>query len=227
MTSPQKKTSQKQPIPTPKNTIVIQGGKTPEETLKNLAKIPIDPNICAYRVIAAAEGKSGIGKDSDVQSLITLLDENAKDVKSGDLGHVEAMLTGQATALQSIFTRLVEHGLNQSYVSNYELMLKLALRAQSQCRATLETLAAIKNPPVRINAGQANVSNGPQQVNNVAKQNDLPENQKHQNKLLEEHDVQWLDPRAKGKAGEGNSEMGTMVKVDRAKNRSGKTKSIP
>jgi hypothetical protein len=39
------------------------------------------------------------------------------------------------------------------------------LKAQSQCRATFETLATIKNPPV-IYARQANVTTGPQQVNN-------------------------------------------------------------
>lgn len=38
---------------------------------------------------------------------------------------------------------------------------ELHQKAQSQCRATLETLAAIKNPPV-IYAKQANISNGPQ-----------------------------------------------------------------
>jgi hypothetical protein len=43
--------------------------------------------------------------------------------------------------------------------------MRLALRAQNQCRATLETLAAIKNPPV-VFAKQANIANGPQQVNN-------------------------------------------------------------
>jgi hypothetical protein len=50
-------------------------------------------------------------------------------------------------------------------VTNYDLKLRYALRAQSQCRATLETLATIKNPPVLF-ARQANVSNGPQQINN-------------------------------------------------------------
>ena len=38
--------------------------------------------------------------------------------------------------------------------------MKLALKAQNQCRMTLETLAAIKNPPV-IYARQANFANGP------------------------------------------------------------------
>jgi hypothetical protein len=39
------------------------------------------------------------------------------------------------------------------------------MKAQSQCRATLETLAAIKAGPVVI-ARQANIAHGPQQVNN-------------------------------------------------------------
>jgi hypothetical protein len=43
--------------------------------------------------------------------------------------------------------------------------MRLALKAQSQCRATLEALANIKNPPVVI-ARQANFAAGPQQVNN-------------------------------------------------------------
>jgi hypothetical protein len=37
--------------------------------------------------------------------------------------------------------------------------MRLALKAQSQCRATLETLAQIKNPPVVL-ARQANIAQG-------------------------------------------------------------------
>ena len=43
--------------------------------------------------------------------------------------------------------------------------MRLSLKAQGQCRATLETLAVIKNPPVF--AHQANIAHGPQQVNNT------------------------------------------------------------
>lgn len=71
----------------------------------------------------------------------------------------------QATALQSLFVRLVELGMAQSVMPNIEGFMRLGLRAQSQCRATLEALAAIKNPPI-IYAKQANVTSGPQQINN-------------------------------------------------------------
>jgi hypothetical protein len=46
-----------------------------------------------------------------------------------------------------------------------ESYFKMALKAQNQCRMTLETLSNIKNPPV-VYAKQANIANGPQQVNN-------------------------------------------------------------
>jgi hypothetical protein len=45
-----------------------------------------------------------------------------------------------------------------------ETYLRLALKAQSQSRASIESLAQIKNPPV-VYARQANFANGPQRVN--------------------------------------------------------------
>lgn len=43
---------------------------------------------------------------------------------------------------------------------------RMALKAQNQCRMTLETLATIENPPV-VFARQANVTTGPQQIATV------------------------------------------------------------
>ena len=67
----------------------------------------------------------------------------------------------------AIFNELARRAaLNMAeYPNATEIYLRLALKAQSQCRATLETLAAIKNPPI-VYARQANVTTGPQQVNN-------------------------------------------------------------
>jgi mRNA interferase RelE/StbE len=47
-----------------------------------------------------------------------------------------------------------------------ERYLRLALRAQSQSRATWEALIAIKNPPPVGYLRQTNIAHGPQQVNN-------------------------------------------------------------
>ena len=44
--------------------------------------------------------------------------------------------------------------------------MRLALKAQSQCRTTIETLTILKNPTT-IFARQANIAQGSQQVNNA------------------------------------------------------------
>jgi len=53
----------------------------------------------------------------------------------------------------------------EGYLEATETYLKLALRAQSQCRSTWEAVSAIKNPPVIGYAKQANFGVN-QQVNN-------------------------------------------------------------
>ncbi|NMF98323.1 hypothetical protein GPA27_13110 [Aromatoleum toluolicum] len=105
--------------------------------------------------------------DVDPSSLIAVMGEKIDATADGDMREPERMLMGQAVALQAMFTGLANRAaLNMGkHLSATEAYLKLALRAQSQCRATLETLATMKNPPLVI-AKQANVTTGPQQINN-------------------------------------------------------------
>jgi hypothetical protein len=99
--------------------------------------------------------------------LVVALDEQAKAAKAGDLSQGVGMLMVQAHTLDAIFNNLAQRAaLNfGEYLDAGERYLRLALKAQSQCRATLETLATIKNPPI-VYAKQANVTTGPQQVIN-------------------------------------------------------------
>jgi hypothetical protein len=112
------------------------------------------------------------------------------------LAAIEALLTGHIVALNAVFVRfaLRAHVNLGQHLDATERYTRLALKAQSQCRATAETLATIKNPST-VFARQANIAQGPQQVNNmVALTNgtnpDLAraENSKSvQNELLEAH----------------------------------------
>ena len=79
---------------------------------------------------------------------------------------VEAMLYGQAVTLETIFTSLARRATSQEYLKQFQAYLGLALKAQAQCRATLEALAEIKNPRPVAFVKQANISGGHQQVNN-------------------------------------------------------------
>jgi hypothetical protein len=125
------------------------------------------------------------------QDLGLLVDElvNKMDlVEGGDLHLCEDMLVCQANALQAIFVNLARRAINQEYLKQYESYLRLALKAQNQSRMTLETLAAIKNPPV-VFARQANINqgNGNQQVNNgtPAPASHADKNVNQPNELLE------------------------------------------
>ena len=88
-------------------------------------------------------------------------------VAKGDMGRPEALLVAQTISLDQIYgdlARLAYKNWNSLDVA--ERFLRLAFKAQSQSRATLETLGEMKNPRPTVIAKQANVSAGHQQVNN-------------------------------------------------------------
>ena len=85
-------------------------------------------------------------------------------MNAGDLSGPEALLTAQSVTLNGIFSELACRAHQAPSVAQFETYMRLALRAQGQCRATCEALAVLKNPPVF--AKQANIAHGPQQVNN-------------------------------------------------------------
>jgi hypothetical protein len=98
----------------------------------------------------------------DVAGLIEALQEANKEER------VEDMLTAQAHVLDAIFNTLAQRAamnMGEGYLQATETYLKLALRAQSQARATWEALANIQNPPVMGYVRQANIAHN-QQVNN-------------------------------------------------------------
>lgn len=115
----------------------------------------------------AMEAWGKFAGEIDVSELVTDLQERTDVMKGGNMGSVESMLYGQAMTLQTIFTSLARRSaLNAGeYINASETYMKLALKAQAQCRATLETLSIVKNPMPYIK--QANIAQGPQQVNNA------------------------------------------------------------
>lgn len=140
-----------------------------------LAAMTLRPSVSAAAIVSLYGGNTFGLSDEDVGSLATKLGEGVKEVWAGDMKRAEAMLIGQAHALQAIFTSLARRAAAQDYLKQWEAYMRMALKAQGQCRATLETLAAIKNPPV-VFARQANINNGgQQQVNNGAAQAAAPD----------------------------------------------------
>ena len=153
----------------------------------------------------------------DLMAMIDSLTEQTQAVIGDDLGRGEAMLTAQAHTLDAIYNNLARRAITADYMSLLETYLKLALRAQSQCRATWEALATIKNPPMMGYVKQANIAHGHQQVNNAASK-DLAhaENENPQNKQLEENSGERLDPGATSTAGGVDPAMATVGEIDGA-----------
>ena len=87
----------------------------------------------------------------------------------------------------------------------------LALKAQAQCRATLEALAEIKNPRPVSFVKQANIANGPQQVNNgsthAGTHAHAEKSTGTKNELLEHQHGNYLDAGAQGTAGGADTHL--------------------
>ena len=180
--------------------------KACERAFTEIALGPVLGNTLTARRYAA--GHSG---ELDLTDCALVMAENMRKVNRGDLSAIEDTLIGQATALDSIFNELARRAaLNMDgYLPAAETCLRLALKAQGQCRATLETLAEIKSPRPVAFVKQANIANGPQQVNNgeprgahsPAREIDNPSNE-----LLGVRHEQRLDFGATGAAG-GNDPL--------------------
>lgn len=187
---------------------------------RDRAMAEVGLSALATNAVTACKFANGSFGELDLTKSVEVLREKADKVNEGDLSDVEATLTAQAVALDAIFTELARRGaLNMGeYLNAAETYLRLALKAQSQCRATLETLANIKNPPVAY-VRQANIAHGPQQVNNgTPAPLRARENESQQNKLLEQQHGKWVDGGTAGAAGGVDKAMATMGKIDRADN---------
>jgi hypothetical protein len=177
-----------------------------------------DPKIATTRMLigphvlnanlAAYFAKSQSGGLLPVASVVTAMTETAKRISTNNLQEVEATLVSQATAMNIMFTELgrraaLNMGANLDASERY---FRMALKAQNQCRMTLETLSNIKNPPV-IYAKQANITNGPQQVNNHAH---AGENKNQPNKVLEQGNDERMDGGTQSQTSASNSELETV-----------------
>lgn len=201
----------------PRKEVPVYRGETEEQTCRNHASVTTSPELAAHRIINAAEHNSGMGQHIDTPTMLETLREQASAVNQGDLKQAEAMLMNQATALQTLFARLTEKALGAEYMSNFEGYMRLALRAQSQSRTTLETLATIKNPPI-VYAKQANIAHGHQQVNNGLRAREF---EFEQNQLLEADNGKRMDTGAQATAVTSNPALEAVGKVNRTQNSGG------
>lgn len=200
----------------PRKAIPLKSGPSADEKGRCYASLITSPELAAHRVITMMQPKN-IADEIDTPTMLETLRDQAAAVQRGDMAHAEGMLINQASSLQALFVRLSERAMEQAHMPNLEGFMRMALRAQSQCRATLETLAAIKNPPV-IFAKQANISNGHQQINNgIPAPTQAREIESEQSQLSGVTNELLPDTRASGIESRANPALETVGEVDRAK----------
>ena len=177
----------------------------------------------------AAHAWSKFAGDTKSIEMYQELCRRVKEVQDGDMGPVEAMLIAQAKTLETIFTTLAVRASANDSLQQFQVNLTLALKAQAQCRATLEALAAIKNPRSVLIANQANISGGDQQVNMVVRfvepagqlREDVGtgEISNEQNGLLEAPHGNRLDIRAQSSSGRAHTHLAAVEAGHRTANR--------
>jgi hypothetical protein len=116
--------------------------------------------------------KSLVGQ-VDLTQTLESLKESIAQVQAGSLDQADAMLVAQTETLDSLFHLLVARSnanSREGYLNASETYMRLALKAQAQARANWEAIWRMKQPAQGGTTfiKQANVANGPQQVNNAA-----------------------------------------------------------
>lgn len=193
-------------------TIVMKSGETVEQAK---ARAALSPEYHAAASIFQL-GQILSSRDVDLTKLAERLEYQSQKFSEGDLGPAESMLAAHAYTLNSLFHNLLRRSaLNwKNDFSVIEKLIKLALKAQSQCRTTLDTLASMKRPPAEL-IKQTNIAHGHQQVNN------FPEKENPPNELLEKTNGERLDPGKMPEAVSGDSTVETVGEQHRAKNKHG------
>jgi hypothetical protein len=153
-----------------------------------------------------------------IKDMVGELRRQSAAVHDNDLSRAESMLTAQAHTLDGLFARLAANALTCAGTANMERYMRLALKAQSQARATLQTLGELKAPKQVAFVQQANIGNQVQ-VNNDSNPSRTRKNKNPPNELLEVNHGKRLDTRAPGKAGGADPAMAAVDEKHRAPKR--------
>lgn len=149
----------------PQTNITVDSKLNDAEVKKKVARYVLSPEVGSAAVIESFS-KNYTGDQVSLEDIIGVIrDSTRRLTQENSMQYVERLLLSQSIALNGLFVSLARKTALQDGLKQYETHMRLALKAQSQCRATLETLSAVKNPPVYANT--ANIATN-QQINNGA-----------------------------------------------------------
>lgn len=103
-----------------KNPKALTVERTPDQTSEQAAaEVAVNPAMNAAFVVDTYQSNI-LGDDVDTDALVATLRASMDKSAAGDLSGLEAMLIGQATALQTIFVSLAKRAHHQQYQRHLE-----------------------------------------------------------------------------------------------------------
>jgi len=97
------------------------------------------------------------GEPDEIGRTVAIIESASAKIEADDLSAVEAVLAGQALALDVIFDQFARQSARGDILFHNPMIM--ALRAQSQCRVTLKNLIALKNPRASKFSGKQTIEN--------------------------------------------------------------------
>lgn len=198
--------------------VLVAPGQSAGQALAALALSAAVPNAMTARFFASAS----FGP-LDINASVETLQAACNRAADGNLADMEAMLAAQVYALNNIFNELARKALVHlgEGPAVFDSLMRLAFKAQAQCRSTTQALADIKHPRPVAFVKQANIAHGPQQINNSAMQSAAEskpqKSEKSSNELLEGGDHEpWLDTGTTGTAGGLDISLAALELIQRA-----------
>jgi hypothetical protein len=158
----------------------------------SIAQLATAPEILAS---ATMQEFQPILKSHDPNELVDAIEDEVKRVIKGGMCRPEAMLVAQAHTLDMVFNTFAQRAAGKMADGNLEateIYMRMALKAQSQCRTTLEALSEIKNPRSATFIKQQNVA-GQQQVNNGSSGQGSYGSTRTHEKRIDDHSNKLLD----------------------------------
>ena len=193
------------------------------EDAVNLFLKTLTPNaITSNRFLDSTGGKRFLTEGSLIGHHV----EVSKRVKNGDLSDLEEMLTSQALLLNSIFCESANRAADNmnDYPKASQTYMTMALKAQSQCRCTVEALNEIKNPKSVTITKQANIAD--QQIVNNSNINlgaRAEKNTNESNELLTEVNHETVDSRRTATTKRTNKAAEAVGTINRRKDSTGQS----
>lgn len=140
-----------------------------------------------------------------VKYLTREIEHQNKLLSEGSMERASDILLAQAHSLNALSSHMIRKGHSSDYLDHLKTYFNIALKAQNQCRMTLESLSEIKNPKPYIQNNKAQY----QQINNGEQAPHAQEKMKTTNELLTDgsNDYETMDTRGAQETGGIDKEM--------------------